>query len=168
MKQGVEDSWTSLKREFKIQSASMDELMELTGLQQVKLEAIKTVQKLLLDQQLKKQQRVVTTCMYCSFAFMGNPGTGKTIVARLFGKILHEIGMRKTANFVETTGQQLVLNGAIKADVTIQSAMDGVLFIDEAHSLDPKSNRAEGWAIITKLLKAASDQRDRITIILAG
>lgn len=76
MKQGVEDSWTSLKREFKIQSASMDELMELTGLQQVKLEAIKTVQKLLLDQQLKKQQRVVTTCMYCSFAFMGNPGTG--------------------------------------------------------------------------------------------
>ena len=73
MKQGVEDSWTSLKREFKIQSASMDELMELTGLQQVKLEAIKTVQKLLLDQQLKKQQRVVTTC---NFAFMGNPGTG--------------------------------------------------------------------------------------------
>ena len=51
----------------------MDELMELTGLQQVKLEAIKTVQKLLLDQQFKKQERVVTTC---SFAFMGNPGTG--------------------------------------------------------------------------------------------
>ena len=73
MKQGVEDCWTSLKREFKIQSASMDELMKLTGLQQVKLEAIKTVQKLLLDQQFKKQQRVVTTC---NFAFMGNPGTG--------------------------------------------------------------------------------------------
>jgi hypothetical protein len=72
-KQGVEDAWTSLKREFDIQSASMDDLMKLTGLQQVKLEAIKTVQKLLLDQQLKKQQRVVTTC---NFAFMGNPGTG--------------------------------------------------------------------------------------------
>jgi stage V sporulation protein K len=93
---------------------------------------------------------------------------GKTIVARLFGNILHEIGMRKTANVVETTGQELVQNGAIKADVTIQSAMDGVLFIDEAHSLDPKSNRGVGWAIINRLLKAASDQRDRITIILAG
>jgi hypothetical protein len=72
-KQGVEDQWTLLKREFKIQSASMDDLMKLTGLQQVKLEALKTVQKLLLDQQFKKQQRVVTTC---NFAFMGNPGTG--------------------------------------------------------------------------------------------
>jgi hypothetical protein len=72
-KQGVEDEWASLKREFKIQSASMDELMKLTGIQQVKLEAMKTVQKLLLDQQFKKQQRVVTTC---NFAFMGNPGTG--------------------------------------------------------------------------------------------
>jgi hypothetical protein len=72
-KQGVEDAWTSLKREFDIQCASMDDLMKLTGLQQVKLEAMKTVQKLLLDQQFKKQQRVVTTC---NFAFMGNPGTG--------------------------------------------------------------------------------------------
>ena len=89
-------------------------------------------------------------------------------MARLFAKILHEVGMRKTANFIETTGQQLVQDGAIKADATIQSAMDGVLFIDEAHSLDPKSNRAEGGAIVTKLLKAAEDQRDRITIILAG
>ena len=93
---------------------------------------------------------------------------GKTIVARLFAKILHEIGMRKTANVVETTGQLLVQNGAIKADDTIKNAMDGVLFIDEAHSLDPKSNKAEGGAIVTKLLKAAEDQRDRITIILAG
>ncbi len=89
-------------------------------------------------------------------------------MARLFAKILYEIGMRKTANFVETTGQELVQNGAIKADATIQRAMDGVLFIDEAHSLDPKSNRAEGGAIVTKLLKVAEDQRDRITIILAG
>ena len=76
-------------------------------------------------------------------------------MARLFAKILHEIGMRKTPNFIETTGQKLVQEGAIKADATIQSAMDGVLFIDEAHSLDPKSNNAE-------------DCRDRITIILAG
>ena len=72
-KQGVEDQWSSLKREFRIQSESMDDLMNLTGLQQVKLEALKTVQKLLLDQQFKQQQRVVTTC---NFAFMGNPGTG--------------------------------------------------------------------------------------------
>jgi stage V sporulation protein K len=81
--------------------------------------------------------------------------------------VLHEIGMRRTATFIETTGQGLVQNGAIKADATIQSAMDGVLFIDEAHSLDPKRN-SEGPAIVTKLLKAAEDHRDRITIILAG
>ena len=52
--------------------------MKLTGLQQVKLEAMKTVQKLLLEQQFKKQQRVVTTC---NFSFMGNPGTGLYIGA---------------------------------------------------------------------------------------
>ena len=62
----------------------------------------------------------------------------------------------------------MVQAGAVKADATIQSAMDGVLFIDEAHSLDPKSNHAEGGAIVTKLLKVAEDHRDRITIILAG
>ena len=77
-KWGVEDEWSSLKQEFKIQSASKDELMKLTGLQQVKLEAMKTVQKLLLEQQFKKQQRVVTTC---NFSFMGNPGTGLYIGA---------------------------------------------------------------------------------------
>ncbi len=92
---------------------------------------------------------------------------GKTIVARLFAKVLHEIGMRRTNTCIETSGHCLVLHGAIKADATIQSAMDGVLFIDEADSLDPKRNR-EGLFIVTKLLKAAEDHRDRITIILAG
>jgi len=72
-KKSVLDEWTSLKQCFTIQSASMDELMKLTGLQQVKLEAVAIVKKLLSDQKFKKQQRVVTTC---NFAFMGNPGTG--------------------------------------------------------------------------------------------
>ena len=82
--------------------------------------------------------------------------------------MLHEVGLRKSNTFTETTGQKLVQDGAIKADAVIQGAMDGVLFIDEAHSLDPKSNKAEGSAIVTKLLKAAEDDRERLTIILAG
>jgi hypothetical protein len=82
--------------------------------------------------------------------------------------MLHEVGLRKSNTFTETTGQKLVQDGAIKADAVIQGAMDGVLFIDEAHSLDPKSNQAEGSAIVTKLLKAAEDDRERLTIILAG
>ncbi len=72
-KKGVEEDWVSLKQSCSIQSASMDELMTLTGLQQVKLEAVAIVKKLLSDRKLKEQQRVVTTC---NFAFMGNPGTG--------------------------------------------------------------------------------------------
>ena len=104
----------------------------------------------------------------CSFAADTNAHTGKTCVARIFANMLYEVGLRKSNTIIETTGQELVQNGAIKADAVIQGAIDGVLFIDEAHSLDPKSNKAEGSAIITKLLKAAEDDRERLTIILAG
>jgi hypothetical protein len=72
-KKGVEEDWASLKQSSAIESASMDELMTLTGLQQVKLEAVAIVKKLLSDRKLKEQQRVVTTC---NFAFMGSLGTG--------------------------------------------------------------------------------------------
>lgn len=161
----VKQMWVELKRMEGIQSAAMDALMEYVGINGVKQQALAILKKMLSDRRLTEKQRVMTSC---NFTFMGNPGTGKTCVARIFANMLFEAGMRSKNVFVETTGQELVQNGAIKADKVIESAMDGVLFIDEAHSLDPKSNKAEGSAIVTKLLKAAEDSRDRLTIILAG
>jgi len=187
----VNQMWQELKQVEGIKSVSMDELMGYVGIKQVKEQALSILKKMLSDRKLTARQRVVTSC---NFTFMGNPGTGviqlllmlrlfmcsfycnadtsshagKTCVARIFANMLHEVGLRKSNTFTETTGQKLVQDGAIKADAVIQGAMDGVLFIDEAHSLDPKSNRAEGSAIVTKLLKAAEDDRERLTIILAG
>ncbi|KAJ1469630.1 hypothetical protein T484DRAFT_1851058 [Baffinella frigidus] len=160
----AEGEWAKLRTT--VRSPAMDKLMKMIGLQVVKIQAVAIGKKLLADQKLSAKQRVSTALNFC---FMGNPGTGKTEVARLFGQMLHEIGVRKSPPpITERTGQQMVQDGAMKADADIANAMDGVLFIDEAHSLDPGSNKAEGKAIVTKLLKAAEDHRERITIILAG
>jgi len=161
----VNQMWQELKEDEGIKSMSMDKLMEYVGIKQVKEQALSLLKKMLSDKKLTVKQRVVTSC---NFTFMGNPGTGKTCVARIFANMLHEVGLRNSNTIIETTGQELVQNGAMKADAVIQGAMNGVLFIDEAHSLDPKSNKAEGGAIVTKLLKAAEDDRERLTIILAG
>ena len=154
--------WMKLK--ISVLSPSMDELMGMVGILSVKQEALQLVKKIVADQRLSAKQRV--PCRL-NFTFFGNPGTGKTTVARLFGKILHEIGVRSSDAFVETTGQRLLQEGAVKMDTLISNAMNGVFFIDEAHSLDPKKN-SEGPGIVTKILKLAEDDRDKITIILAG
>ena len=154
--------WDKLRQSIKVDA--MDDLLRMVGISSVKQEILDLVRKVLADKHLIEEQRVPYRL---NFTFFGNPGTGKTTAARLIGKILHEIGARKSDAFVETTGQQLVQDGAVKFDTLISAAMNGVLFIDEAHSLDPRKN-SEGPGIVTKILKLAEDDRDKITIILAG
>jgi len=110
------------------------------------------------------EKRVPTSL---NFTFLGNPGTGKTSVARLFGKLLHELKVRKSNAFIETTGEELVREGADFAKDRIKDAMGGVLFIDEAQSLDP-ANSKEGRSIVTQLLTVAENHRTEISIIIAG
>ena len=101
-----------------------------------------------------------------NFALLGNPGTGKTTCARLVAGVLHEVGIRKSATLVETTGEELMREGADFLKEQLGKAKDGVLFIDDAHSMDAGSKDAR--ALVMQLLHAADELKESTSIILAG
>ena len=106
-------------------------------------------------------------------AFLGNPGTGKTVVARLLGQILYEAGVLKNNNFVECSRETLIGeyigHTAVKTKEAISKAMGGVLFIDEAYSLYQKGSEKDfGQEAIVELLKAMEDHRGEFLCIMAG
>lgn len=105
--------------------------------------------------------------------FVGNPGTGKTTVARIIAQILYEIGVLKKNKVVETERKDLVGqyigHTALKTAAVIDKAMGGVLFIDEAYSLVPEENgRDFGHEAIETLIKAMEDRKGQFVVILAG
>ena len=105
--------------------------------------------------------------------FLGNPGTGKTEVARVIAGILHENGILPSNKVVETDRSGLVAGyvgqTALKTQEIIEQAMGGVLFIDEAYSLIPKDNPSDyGYEAIATLIKAMEDARGRFCVIFAG
>ena len=104
--------------------------------------------------------------------FLGNPGTGKTTVARLFGEILHEFGILKKGHLVEVTHSDLVADHiggtSLKTTRVIEKAMDGILFIDEAYTLTESERGRFGQEAIEALLPHLENDRSRLVVILAG
>ena len=104
--------------------------------------------------------------------FTGNPGTGKTTVARILAGIYKDLGILSSGHLVETDRSGLVAEyvgqTAVKTNKIIDEALDGVLFIDEAYSLVQGGKEDYGKEAIATLLKRMEDDRDRLVVILAG
>lgn len=150
---------------------ALAELNELTGLKSVKAEVEKFARYVQVSQKRKAAGLKVAPISY-HMVFTGNPGTGKTTVARIMAKIYRALGIVKRGHLVETDRGGLIAGytgqTAIKTAKVIDSALDGVLFIDEAYALINGNNDAYGQEAIATLLKRMEDDRDRLVVIVAG
>ena len=151
---------------------SMEHLMasldELIGLERVK-RMVKTMMNQMRVNQLRKQNVDLAPGHY---TFVGHPGTGKTTVARLMGKMFKSLGILKGGHLVETGRSDLVAGysgqTALKTRAVLEQSLDGVLFIDEAYQLVEDDRDTFGKEALETLVAFMENHRDRLCIIAAG
>jgi hypothetical protein len=151
---------------------ALDELDKLIGLANIK-EEVRTLANFLKVQAKRQDAGLPTAELSLHMIFGGNPGTGKTTVARIVGKIFGAMGVLKKGQLVETDRSGLVAEYAgqtgPKTHKKIDEALDGVLFIDEAYTLIASDGEDPyGHEAVQTLLKRMEDDRERLVVILAG
>ena len=146
-------------------------LEELVGLHQVKNAIRRKIQSLKIAEERRKQG-IASDAKRLHLVFKGNPGTGKTTVARLVGEIYRDLGLLRRGQVVEVGGRDLVAGyvgqTSILTNERVDEALDGVLFIDEAYQLNRGGENDFGQQAIETLLKRMEDERERLAVIVAG
>lgn len=149
----------------------LEELNELVGLKEVK-ELVRELYAFIEVQRRRAKVGLSCEAMTLHMIFSGNPGTGKTTVARVLGRMFKELGMLRKGHLVEVERADLVGeyigHTAQKTREQVRRALGGVLFIDEAYSLARGGEKDFGRECIDVLVKAMEDHRDELVLILAG
>lgn len=170
--EAAEQSCFCAEEDFKTLTELLTDLDSLIGLEEVKSKVNDLIayQKV---QELREQHGLHSQKGTLHMAFTGNPGTGKTTVARIVGRIYKQLGLLSKGHFVEVSRTDLIAGyqgqTALKVKKVIEQAKGGVLFIDEAYSItENEHSDSYGRECLTELTKALEDYRDDLVVIVAG
>ncbi len=149
----------------------MEKLNKLVGLKEVK-DAVQTYISFVKMQTLRREHNYPSVPIQLHSVFTGNPGTGKTTVAKIYAELLKECGMLKRGHLVVVGRADLIAGyvgqSALKTKKKIQEALGGVLFIDEAYSLFRENNQDYGKEVVDTIVDEMTKHGENLVIILAG
>ena len=170
--EGVDDEDAdSMRVKSALEGDPFEELNGLIGLESVKQE-VRTLANFVKVQKQRQEQGLKTPKLSYHLVFTGSPGTGKTTVARIVARIYKDLGILKKGHLVETDRSgligQYVGQTAPRVNAMCDSALNGVLFIDEAYALTQNEGNDYGDEAVATLLKRMEDDRDKLVVIVAG